>query len=116
MTHGQESSAFNGWMSFSASIWLRALFGRRGGADRARVWYLEHLENDFNAAPCAVQFGPIACRSKPNPLNLVLCEPLFPAVIKLGRARALVRGHLAVARYTRRRKQASNAWYPVANG
>lgn len=22
----------------------------------------------------------------------------------------------AVARYTRRRKQASNAWYPVANG
>src|SRR5208282_1897740 len=31
--------------------------------------------------------------AKADAFNLVLCEPLFPAVIKLGRARALVRGH-----------------------
>ena len=32
-------------------------------------------------------------RSEPDPLHLVLGEPLFGAVIKLGRARAFVRGH-----------------------
>src|SRR6202040_4428045 len=31
--------------------------------------------------------------SQPDPLHLVLCEPLLGAVIKLGRARAFVRGH-----------------------
>ena len=31
--------------------------------------------------------------SQPDPLDLVLGEPIFRAIIKLGRARAFMRGH-----------------------
>jgi hypothetical protein len=33
-------------------------------------------------------------RLKPDPLDLILGEPFLGAVVKLGRARAFVRGHL----------------------
>jgi hypothetical protein len=42
--------------------------------------------------PCAAAQDSQGC-VKADAFDLVLCEPLFPAVIKVGRARALVRGH-----------------------
>ena len=53
MTHGPETSAFNGWMSV--------------GQRATRIAGLEHLENLFNAAPCAVHLGSVAAAQ-----NLIL--------------------------------------------
>jgi SNF2 family DNA or RNA helicase len=46
--------------------------------------------------------------------TIVVATP--PSVLAQWKAEPPAESPQAVARYTRRRKQASNAWYPVANG
>src|SRR6266446_8524522 len=74
-TARQESSALSGrlWGTPSPRMLSRSVVRSQGGiqAPLAHFWVA----------------------LKPNPLHLVLSEPLLRPIVELGRARALVRGH-----------------------
>src|SRR5271170_1363201 len=75
-------SGMSAWVTSDTTRWRRAVTG----------WVRKSMAVTLDPPWGRGLISERGC-SQPDPLHLVLGEPLLRAVVKLGRARALMRGH-----------------------